>query len=106
MKQTYTIEVQNRFNELISNNDVDDEMDPEGTWTKLETALVECADKIIPKKPAMTKNKWMTTEIVDLMSTRKMVKNKKVVNTKYLTKKLKKNVLKRKRNGSMINAKR
>ena len=49
MQKLYSIEVQNRFSELISNDNDIDEMDPEAKWTKLEKVLVESADKIIPK---------------------------------------------------------
>ena len=64
-------------------------MDPEAKWTKLEKVLVESADKIIPKKPAMTQNKWMTTEILDLVLKRRTVKNKKCGKYQTLDKEIK-----------------
>ena len=79
VKKEYQIEVQNRFTELenVPNGMTTAEED----WCNLETILIESAEKILPKKEFKPKQKWMTTEILQLMNSRRRLKNKN--NIKY-----------------------
>ena len=99
LQKHYSIEVQNRFDELendYSQGNNTDESDPEVKWKMLENALVESAERVIPKKRATIKNKWITPEILDLMAKRRKLKYKKLTNilVYHLIKKSTQNALK------------
>jgi len=65
----YSIRVENKFEELIDAGD-------EVTWESMKNILVETAEECVPKKERRSKNKWMTQEILSMMSDRQKIKKR------------------------------
>jgi len=64
----FKIEIKNRFSVLdISEQE---ETSAEEDWKEFEIILTETAEKILPKKEPITKQKWMTNEIMELITKR------------------------------------
>ena len=69
MQESYNIEVKNRFEALSLNQET-------AAWDTFRDSLVESANKIIPKLAQISKNKWMTEEILDLMKDRQIINDR------------------------------
>lgn len=65
----YAVEVKNRFQALQG--------DPETDWNNLKECLIAAANETLPARNRDPKSKWMTTEILDLMRSRR---NAKMIN--------------------------
>ena len=59
------IEIKNRFSALGSLDQ--EETSTEVDWKELKIILTETAEKILPKKERIRKEKWMTNEIIELI---------------------------------------
>ena len=68
----FKIEIKNRFSALdISEQE---ETSAEEDWKEFEIILTETAEKILPKKEPTRKRKWMTNEIMELITKRRKYK--------------------------------
>ncbi|XP_063611050.1 uncharacterized protein LOC134784809 [Penaeus indicus] len=61
----------------------------ETTWEILKNTLVESAEETLPKKKKDKKQKWMTDEILSMMSSRQKIKNRESNECKDLDKRIK-----------------
>ncbi|KAF7251528.1 Craniofacial development protein 2 [Varanus komodoensis] len=67
----YTVEVTNRFKELVLIDRV-----PEELWTEVRNIVQEAATKTIPKKKKCKKAKWLSEEALQIAEERREVKGK------------------------------
>ena len=65
----FKIEIKNRFSAL--NTSEQEETSAEDDWKEFEIILTETAEKILPKKESIRKQKWMTNEIMELITKRR-----------------------------------
>ena len=70
VKRRYNIVVRNRFEALPVENEGD------GQWSKLQKALNEAADEVVPNKERTMRQKWMNENILEKMNRRRLLKNK------------------------------
>ena len=80
----YRVEVNNQFgvllnDETIQTDNVDMEENIDRKWKTIKETLVQCTEKVLPKKRRELKQSWMTNENLQLMETRKQNKKTKQV---------------------------
>ena len=76
LQTQYAVEVKNRFDGLKVATEEEPELitpeqDIKNLWEKLKTAIHETNKAILPKRKKETSKPWMTTEILELMKSRK-----------------------------------
>ena len=96
IRLTYSIKVENKFEQLI------DEVD-EVTWESMKNILVETAEECVPKKDRRSKNKWMTQEILSMMSDRQRSRTMIPKNTEMQINSSRRNVKRPKKPGLIEN---
>ena len=68
LKEQLKIEIQNRYSVLENESETPDE------WIIFRDAIVQGAEKVIPKKNSKVKQKWMTGEILEMLDQRRAAK--------------------------------
>ena len=68
----FKIEIKNRFSALDTSEQ--EETSAEEDWKEFEIILTEMAETILPKKELIRKQKWMTNEIMELITKRRKYK--------------------------------
>ena len=79
--------MKNRYSILEKDNDSNSDITSK--WKILQEAVVKSAEECIPKKEKHEKQKWMKTEILDLMDKRRTVKQSHVEEYRSLDNKIK-----------------
>ena len=69
IRLAYSIKVENMFEQLIDEGD-------QITLESMKNILVETAEECVPQKERRSKNKWMTQEILSMMTDRQKIKNR------------------------------
>ena len=79
IRQTFSIKVNNRYEELMCEEpmQLEDDQMIESVWKSLKSRIEEVVEEMIPKRPKEKKQKWMTDEIMQLMKERRSKKNDK-----------------------------
>ena len=90
--------MKNRFETLNTLDDIED------TWSNFKDAITESAKDTIPQKEFKANNKWMTSEILEMMDTRRKLKSDKTEYEK-VNKEIKTKCKKPKRVGGMNSVK-
>ena len=68
----FKMQIKNRFSAL----DISEQEETSAVedWKEFEIILTETAEKILPKKEPIRKQKWMTNEIMELITNRRKYK--------------------------------
>ena len=76
MKERYRIEVENKYNLLENEVNIDGEESINRDWRLLQEALNETTVKLVPQKERTRRHNWMTEEILAKMEERRLCKGR------------------------------
>ena len=76
MKERYRMEVENKYNLLENEVNIDGEESINRDWRLLQEALNETTVKLVPQKERTRRHNWMTEEILAKMEERRQYKGR------------------------------
>ena len=74
LKETYRIEVENRYGILNNEEPLEEEEEMDADWQKLQKALNDPAKEMVPKTERRGRQRWMTEGILDKMEEKRKCK--------------------------------
>ena len=74
LKESYRVEVANRYEVLNSEEPLGGEEELDRDWRNLKISFTEPANEMVPKQERRGRQKWMTNRILDMMEERRINK--------------------------------